>query len=253
MRGLAHESIHGTIGADVVVAGVTKRLDRRLRRSGGEVDALLDVAHASAGQRIAVVRRESSGEEVVAVLGQPGVPVADVIVRVVSGSRHWRNFGLRIDGSTIGVSHAVYDEMHVSGRGVCDLETGVWRIQRSDHLAHAGLLDVANPQGNTTGNLLIGAIDVDDTGLATGDPGDLVDLAGVEARLGDLAGLKIDEVHARARASVLLEGILGVREQSDRAIGTGVSDATSDGAEKPSVYLSVVAQAMECNDKHTQA
>jgi len=143
--------------------------------------------------------------------------------------------------------------MHVSSRSVCDLETGVWRIQRSDHFACAGVLDVANPQGNTTGNLLVGAIDVDDTSLAAGNPGDLVDLASIEARLGDLAGLEIDEVHARTRTAVLLEGILGVREQTDRAIGTGVSDATSDGAEESSVHLLAVAQATECDGKRTQA
>lgn len=163
--------------------------------------------------------------------------MTDVDVRVVASSSHWGDFSLWVDSCAVGVSHAVDQEMHVSGRGLCNLETVVWRIQRSDHSAHVGALDITNPQSDTTWDLLVGAIDVDDTSLAARNPGDFVDLAGVQARLGDLAGLEVDQVHARACAAMLLKGVLGVREQSDGAIGTWVGGATADVAEESSISL----------------
>jgi hypothetical protein len=52
---------------------------------------------------------------------------------------------------------------------------------------------------------------------------------------------------------MLLEGVLRVREQSNRAIGTWVGGATADGAEKQSVSLLEVAQGTDLDGERTQA
>jgi hypothetical protein len=51
---------------------------------------------------------------------------------------------------------------------------------------------------------------------------------------------------------MLLEGVLRVREQGDGAIRTWVGSATSDGAEKTSVSLLVVAQGSRYDGQLTQ-
>lgn len=191
LRGLAEERVKLAIRGDSIVARVTERLDRGLGPGSSPIDAVVQVLQSRVGEGIAAVRGEGTGKHVVAVLGKPGIPVTNVDILVEATGVLRSDFGLRVDGSTVGVRHGVDQELDVSALSLSDLQTVVGSIQGSSQCALGRVVDVSDPQSDATGNLLVGSVDVDDTRVSSGDPGSLIDLADVKTRVLELARLQI--------------------------------------------------------------
>lgn len=104
-------------------------------------------------------------------------------------------------------------------------------------------LEVTNPESHTSRDLLIGSVDVENARVGTRDPDKLVDLAGVPAGVRYLTSLQVELVEA-GLASVLVERVLRVRKERDRAIGTGLRYAASDSTQKEPVAALAKALSM---------
>jgi len=191
LRGLAEESVKLAVRRDSIVARVTERLDRSLGPGSSPVDAVVQVLEARVGESVAAIRGEGTGKHVVTVLGEPGIPVTNVDILVEATGVLGSDLSLRVDGSTVGVCHGVDQELDVSTLSLSDLQAVVGSIQRSSQCALGRVVDVSDPESDTTRNLLVGSIDVNDARVSSGDPGSLVDLADVETGVLELARLQI--------------------------------------------------------------
>ena len=125
----AEESVELAIRRDGVVARITEGLNRSLRPSGSPVDTVVQVAEPRVGKAVAAVRREGTSEDIVTVLGKPGVPVANVDILVEATGVLRCDLSLRVDGSTVGVRHTVHEEVDIPRVCLRNLQTIVRSIE----------------------------------------------------------------------------------------------------------------------------
>jgi hypothetical protein len=235
LRSLAEESVKLAVRRDSIVARITERLNRGLGSGSSPVDAVVQVLEARVGEGVAAIRREGTSKHVVTVLGKPSIPVTNVGILVEATGVLGSDLGLRVDRSTVRVRHAVDQELDVSALSLSDLQTVVGSIQRCSQCALGRVVDVSNPESDTTGDLLVGSIDVNDTRVGSGDPGSLVDLADVETRVLEFARLEIKKSPARLR---LRRGEVVLRDgqQSNGSITAGAERTTAGCTEQLPVW-----------------
>lgn len=195
---LAQERVHAAVWADVVVAEVAKGLNGCLGLGSSELDAMVEVAQSGTREAVAAVGRQNTRKDIVSLLRQPCVPVTNVDIGVESSSALSFLGCLRVVYSAVGVGERVDQEVHVTGRGLSNLQASVRCVQLSHLSAAVGALYVSNPERDAS-RFFTGTVDVDDTGVSPWNPLVLVDLRAVPARVGNCAGLEIDQLNAMAR------------------------------------------------------
>lgn len=148
------------------------------------------------------------------------------------------DLSLGVDSSAVRVCHAVDEELDVAGFGLGDLEAIVRSIKRSSQSALRRVLNVTDPDRDTTGNFLVGAVDVDNASVRAWNPGSLVDFANVEAGVLELARLQVQKSPAGVTCG-LGEVVLRDGQQGNRSISTGAERTAAGRTDQLPLRLSV--------------